>query len=98
MRECQGLSTQLAGSVLYPADPPQPIRELGRRVDDLREAHDGDGVVERHLAAVDLLEEVDHLLGAPELRVVVLDVARRELLYALDLDLVDDRLEDLLAR
>ena len=28
------------------------------------------------LAAVDLLEEVDHLVDAPELGVVVLDVAR----------------------
>ena len=50
------------------------------------------------VAPVDLLEEVDHLLVAAELGVVVLDVARREVLDALDLDLVDDRLEDLLAR
>ena len=32
----------------------------------------------RHLAAVDLLEEVDHLVDAAELGVVVLDVARGE--------------------
>ena len=51
-----------------------------------------------HRAAVDLLEEVDRLVQAAELRVVVLDVARGELLDALDLDLVDHGQEDLLAR
>ena len=50
------------------------------------------------LAAVDLLEEVDHLVVAAELRVVVLDVAGRQVLDPLDLDLVDHRVEDLLAR
>ena len=50
------------------------------------------------LAAVDLLEEVHELLGAAELGVVVLDVARREVLDALDLDVVDHRVEELLAR
>ena len=39
-----------------------------------------------------------HLLGAAHLRVVVLDLARGELGEALDLDLVDDRVEDVLAR
>ena len=47
---------------------------------------------------VNILEEVDHLLVAAELRIVVLDVARREVLHLLDLDLVDDRLENFLAR
>ena len=37
------------------------------------------------LAAVDLLEEVHHLVEAAELRVVVLDVARGQLLRLLDL-------------
>ena len=45
---------------------------------------------------VDLLEEVDCLLAAPELRVVVLDVAGRELGDLLHLDVVDHRGEDLL--
>ena len=41
---------------------------------------------------------MDGLVEAPELRVVVLDVARRQVADALDLDAVDHRLEDLLAR
>src|SRR6201999_1361785 len=55
-------------------------------------------VVVLDLAAVDLLQEVDYLVEAAELGVVVLDVAPGQLLHALDLDRVDDRLEDLLAR
>src|SRR3712207_8374932 len=77
--------------VLGAADAELAVGELRRRVDDLREAHDGDHVVVGHLAPVDLLEEVLHLLVAAELGVVVLDVARRELLEPLDVDLVDDR-------
>ncbi len=66
-------------AVLRAADTVQAVADAGRALDDLREAHDGDGVVERHRAIVDLLEvEVDHLPGAAELRVVVLDVARGE--------------------
>ena len=38
------------------------------------------------------------ILGPAHLRVVVLDLTWRELHQALDLDLVDDRVEDLLAR
>src|SRR4051794_24007393 len=49
-------------------------------------------------AAVDLLEEVDLLVEAAELGVVVLDVARRQVANALDLDRVHHRLEDALAR
>jgi hypothetical protein len=41
---------------------------------------------------------VDHLVEPAELRVVVLDVARRELAHLLDLNRVDHRLEDPLAR
>src|SRR5690606_27925686 len=67
-------------------------------LDDLGEADDRDDVLVGDLAAVDLLEEVPHLLVAPELRVVVLDVPGRQLAEALDLDLVDDGLEDLLPR
>src|SRR6476661_7530273 len=69
-----------------------------RRLDDLREADHGDGFIGRHRLAVDLFEELDLLLEPAELRVVVLDVARREFGDALDLDVVDHRGEDLLAR
>src|SRR5205823_9666217 len=43
-------------------------------------------------------EEVERLVEAPELGVVVLDVARRELRDLLDLHVVDHRGEDLLPR
>src|SRR4051794_8655709 len=88
----------LQALILRAADPQPPVGELRRVVDDLAEAHDGDDVVGRDGPSVDLFEEVLHLVVAAELGVVVLDVARREVLEALDLDLVDDRLEDLLAR
>src|SRR3954454_2199064 len=88
----------LQALVLRAADPQPPVGELARVVHDLAEAHDGDDVVGRHRSPVDLLEEVLHLVLAAELGVVVLDVARREVLETLDLDLIDDRLEDLLSR
>src|SRR3954465_5493388 len=84
--------------VLRAPDAEPGIGERRRVDDDLREPHDRDDVLHRHLLAVDLLEEVDHLLVAAELGVVVLDVAGRQVADALDLDLVDDRVEDLLAR
>src|SRR3954465_5833436 len=84
--------------VLRATDTQAGIGERRGMDDDLREAHDGHDVLHRHLLAVDLLEEVDHLLLAAELGVVVLDVTRRELAHPLDLDLVDDRVEDLLPR
>ena len=65
--------------------------------DDLREADHGDGVLLGDVAVVELAEEADELLDAADLRVVVLDLARRELAEPLDLDLVDDGVEDLLA-
>jgi hypothetical protein len=74
------------------------VAQLGRVLDDLGEPHHGHGVLHRHLATVDLLEEVDHLVHATELGVVVLNVARGQVADALDLDLVDDRVEDLLPR
>jgi hypothetical protein len=84
--------------VLRPAYAAQAVLEVGRVLDDLREAHDRHRVVEPDLAPVDLLEEVHELLGAAELGVVVLDVARGQVLDPLDLDVVDDRLEELLPR
>src|SRR5437868_2926040 len=65
---------------------------------DLREADHRHGVVLGHLAVVELPEEAGHLLDAADLRVVVLDLARREVAELLHLDLVDHRVEDLLAR
>ena len=50
------------------------------------------------LAVVELAEEVRHLVGAADLGVVVLDLARRELAERLHVDLVDHRVEDVLAR
>src|SRR4029078_6322408 len=86
------------GSPLRAAAARRGVVQVGRVLDDLREADHGDGVLQRHLAAVDLLEEVDQLVRAAELGVVVLDLARGEVLDALDLDVVDDRVEELLAR
>src|SRR5690348_7201482 len=68
------------------------------RLDDLREADHGDDVAGGDRATVDLLEEVDLVLEPAKLRVVVLDVAARELVQPLHLDLVDHRGEDLLPR
>src|SRR4051812_18202994 len=70
-------------SVLRAADAVQALGVRRRVLDDLREAHDGDDVVGGDRLAIDLLEEMDHLLGASELRIVVLDVPRREVLDAL---------------
>ena len=84
--------------VLGPAEAVDAVAQLGRVLDDLRETYDGHGVLHRDLAPVDLLEEVDHLVDPAELRVVVLDVAGGQVLDPLDLDLVDHRVEDLLAR
>src|SRR3954463_942020 len=76
----------------------KPICQLRRPLEYRREAHNGHELVERHLAPVDLLEEVHRLVHAPELRVVVLDVARREVRHPLHVDSVDHGVEDLLAR
>src|SRR3954464_13911848 len=65
---------------------------------DLREADDRDESVGLDLAVVELAEEVGHLVGAADLRVVVLDLPRRQLAERLHLDLVDHRVEDVLPR
>src|ERR687892_2779737 len=69
--------------VLVRRGAPQALRELGRGLLDLGEADHGDGVLLGDRPAVDLFEEVERLVEAPELGVVVLDVARGELLDAL---------------
>ena len=58
--------------------PPWPS-SLGRLVallNDLREADERDDLVLVDLAVVELAQEPDHLVGAADLRVVVLDLAR----------------------
>src|SRR5919106_561348 len=67
-------------------------------LDDLGEADHGHRVVVVELPAVDLAQEGDRLVEAPELGVVVLDVPRRQLTNPLDLDVVDHGGEDLLLR
>src|SRR6187397_1772048 len=67
-------------------------------LDDLREADHRDDVVGADRPPVDLFEELDLVLEPAELRVVVLDVARREIADVLRLDVVDHRGEDFLAR
>src|SRR5581483_1382929 len=66
--------------------------------DDLGEADHGDRVVVLDLAAVDLAEKTGDLVEAPELRIVVLDVARGEVADPLHLDVVDHSGEQLLPR
>src|SRR4051812_41394234 len=65
---------------------------------DLREADHGHEVVRPDLAVVELAQEVGHLVVAADLRVVVLDLPRRQLAERLHLDLVDHRVEDVLTR
>src|SRR5438874_8400546 len=65
---------------------------------DFREADQRDDLVLADLAVVELPQEGGELLGPPDLGVVVLDVARRELSERLHLYLVDHGVEDLLAR
>src|SRR3954447_20873920 len=69
-----------------------------RAVHDLREADHRDEIVGLDLAVVELAEEVGHLVGAADLRVVVLDLPRRQLAERLHFDLVDHSIEDMLAR
>src|SRR6185437_11463703 len=86
------------GLVLSAAEALDRLGHRRRRIQDLREAHDGHDVFGGDRAAVDLFEEVDQLLVAAELRVVVLDVARRQIGQTHHLDLVDHRFEDPLPR
>src|SRR4029079_3915472 len=65
---------------------------------DLGEADERDDVLFRDVAVVEMAKEARHVLGPADLRVVVLDLPRRELHEPLHLDLVDDGVEDLLAR
>src|SRR5215217_503437 len=76
---------------------PHALADLRTVFGDLGEAHDRDQILHLHLAAVDLLEEVHHLVESAELGVVVLDVAPRELIHPLHVHAVDHGLEDPLA-
>jgi len=85
-------------SILGAAEALDGLSHSRRVLQYLRKAHDRHGVLRRNGPPVDLLEEFDQLLVAAELGVVVLDVARGEIAQARDFDLVDDGLEDPLAR
>ena len=65
---------------------------------DLREADDRDESVRPRRRGCRAGRGSGHLVGAPDLGVVVLDLARRQLAERLHLDLVDHRVEDVLAR
>src|SRR5262249_2293317 len=69
----------------------------GRRLVNAREANDGDRLVRADLAPVDLPHEAEGLVDPAKLGVVVLDVAWGKVGGPLDLDVVDDRGEQLLA-
>src|SRR3954452_23253738 len=60
--------------VLRAPDAEPGIGERRRMDDDLREPHDRDDVLHRHLLAVDLLDEVDHHLVAAGLPAQVHDL------------------------
>src|SRR3954454_20353637 len=83
--------------VLGAADAVHAVADRVARLHDLREAHDGHDVVEVDRTVVDLLQEAHQLFDAPELRVVVLYVARGQVPHPLHFDRVDDCLEDPLA-
>src|SRR2546423_5286076 len=63
-------------SVLCAAEALHRLGHPSRLDEEPREAHDRHRVVHRDRPAIDLFEEVDEFLVAPELGVVVLDVAR----------------------
>src|SRR3954447_5630951 len=93
-------SSSPSGSWSWPLLEDLVLAEPGhdRAGHDLREADYGHEVVRPDLAVVELAQEVGHLVVAADLRVVVLDLPRRELAERLDLDLVDHCVEDVLAR
>ena len=65
--------------------------------DDLGELDHGDRIVVGDRTVVEAREPLRELVEPPELGVVVLYLARRQLREGLHLDLVDHRVEDLLA-
>src|SRR5919106_1132569 len=97
LRKCPASGCDYS-SVLRRRVRPHPLADLRRTFGDLGEAHDRHEVLHLDLATVDLLEEVDHLVQAAELGIVVLDVAPGELVDPLHVDAVDHGLEDPLAR
>ena len=69
--------------VLRRAQPVDAVAHSRAVLDDLGEPDHGHRVLQLDLAAVDLLQEMHHLIDPPELRVVVLDVAEGdEVLYS----------------
>ena len=71
---------------------------VSERGADLGEVDHGHRVLVRDVAVVELPEEDHELVERAQLGVVVLQLARRDVAEALDLDLVDDRVEDVRAR
>src|SRR6266511_4176240 len=65
---------------------------------DRAEPDHGHGVRAADVPVVELAEELGHLLRPANRGIVVLDLAGRKILERLDVDLVDHRVEDLLAR
>src|SRR5688500_4138889 len=59
-----GAKTSARRLILSAAHAAQAILEVRRVLDDLREANDSDRVIQRHLAIVDLLQEVHELFRA----------------------------------
>src|SRR5918995_311057 len=85
------LRAPLSRAVRHAHPPPRLILDVG-------EMDDRDGVRLGHRPVVELSEEGGHLLSPADLGVVLLELPRRTLAERLHLDLVDDRVEDLLAR
>ena len=90
-------SWQLAELVLCRCGRTKPPLDFGGAVGNRRKPDNGNDVVAVHRPPVDLLQEVDGLVEAAELGVVVLDVSGGELGHSLDLDAVDHGLEYALA-
>src|SRR5262249_15016717 len=86
------------GSLRGALKPPIAHLVEGGVLDDLAEVDHRDLVVEGDLPRVDVREEVEGVLDEAELRVVALDLPLGQLADRLDVDQVDDRGEDLLAR
>ena len=79
--DCEECGAQLREPELFGVADPARRSARPRRLErlDRREADHRDGVVVGDLAVVELAEEARHLVGAADLRVVVLDLVRREL-------------------
>src|SRR6185503_10794907 len=87
--------TRTASRFLVPRRGLAVAELLAGRLDHLREADHGHGVLVGDVLTVDLAQEADRLVETAELGVVVLDVTGGEVAHAFHLDVVDHRGEDL---